>query len=174
MLSVFQLYGASRRKCKLLLSYCCAAGDLLNIFPFLSFADDASSGKDSQVPEGSNGEYEDHSGKQWGKEQCLFFWVSSVLGSVLFTRHVSQLLTERKGRVTGESSPYRWSNNKQNVSWTCRCEWIPSKGPSAKCSPWSALGPPAIYPSMVLPCICFSGQWLSFACAAIIAFIDSL
>ncbi|RMC14446.1 hypothetical protein DUI87_09542 [Hirundo rustica rustica] len=28
--------------------------------------DDASSGKDSQVPEGSNGEYEDHSGKQWG------------------------------------------------------------------------------------------------------------
>ncbi|KAJ7396586.1 Fibroblast growth factor receptor-like 1 [Pitangus sulphuratus] len=29
--------------------------------------DDASSGKDSQVPEGSNGEYEDHSGKQWAR-----------------------------------------------------------------------------------------------------------
>lgn len=41
--------------------------------PVPSFADDASSGKDSQVPEGSNGEYEDHSGKQWGKEQCVFF-----------------------------------------------------------------------------------------------------
>lgn len=71
MLSLLQLHGVSSRKCKLFLS-CCAAGDLLNIFPFLFFTDDASSGKDSQVPEGSNGEYEDHSGKQWGKEQCVF------------------------------------------------------------------------------------------------------
>lgn len=109
-----------------------------------------------------------------GVRSSVYFWFSLVLGSVLFTRHISQLLRERKGRATGVSSPYRWSNNKQSVSWTCRCEWIPSKGPSVKCSPWSALGPPAIYPSMVLPCICFSGQWLSFACAAIIAFIDSL
>lgn len=71
--SAFQLRGASGRKYKLLLSCCCTAGDLLNLFPILSFADDASSGKDSQVPEGSNGEYEDHSGKQWGKEQRTFF-----------------------------------------------------------------------------------------------------
>lgn len=74
---------------------------------------------------------------------------------------VSQLLKERKGRATGVSSPYIWSNNKQSVSWMCWCEWIPSKGP-AKCSLWLALGSPAIYPSMVLPCICFSGQWLLF------------
>lgn len=36
MLSLFQLHGVSSRKCKLLLLSCCAAGDLLDIFPFLS------------------------------------------------------------------------------------------------------------------------------------------
>lgn len=93
MSSAFQLRGACRRKCKLPSSHCCTAGDLPNIFTFLSVADDTSSGKNSQTPEGSNGEYEDHSGKQWGKEQCVFTFCSC---SVLFTQHVSQLQKERK------------------------------------------------------------------------------
>ncbi|XP_009987450.1 PREDICTED: fibroblast growth factor receptor-like 1, partial [Tauraco erythrolophus] len=38
-----------------------------NVNYTLIVIDDASSGKDSQVPEGSNGEYEDHSGKQWAR-----------------------------------------------------------------------------------------------------------
>ena len=155
MLSMFQLRGASRRKCKLLLSYCCTAGDLLNILPFLCFADDASSGKDSQVPEGSNGEYEDHSGKQWGKEWSRF---CSALCLVLLTRHISQLLKARKGRATGVSSPYRWSNNKWSVSWKCRCEWTPSKGSSVKCSPWSALGPLPYSPAWFSPAFVFLGS----------------
>lgn len=51
----------------------------------------------------------------------------------------------------------------------CWCGWIPSKGP-AKCSLWSALGPPAIYPSMVLPCICFSGQRVFFCMCSYYSF----
>ncbi|XP_025065866.1 fibroblast growth factor receptor-like 1 isoform X1 [Alligator sinensis] len=39
----------------------------MNVNYTLIVIDDASSGKDSQVPEGSNGEYEDHSGKQWAR-----------------------------------------------------------------------------------------------------------
>ncbi|XP_064275036.1 fibroblast growth factor receptor-like 1 isoform X1 [Passer domesticus] len=38
-----------------------------NVNYTLIVIDDASSGKDSQVPEGSNGEHEDHSGKQWAR-----------------------------------------------------------------------------------------------------------
>uniref|UniRef100_U3K650 Fibroblast growth factor receptor-like 1 n=1 Tax=Ficedula albicollis TaxID=59894 RepID=U3K650_FICAL len=38
-----------------------------NVNYTLIVIDDASSGKDSQVPEGSHGEYEDHSGKQWAR-----------------------------------------------------------------------------------------------------------
>lgn len=76
MSSAFQLHSVCRRKYKLPSSHCCTAGDLPNIFIFLSVADDTSSGKNSQTPEGSNGEYEDHSGKQWGKEQCEFSFCS--------------------------------------------------------------------------------------------------
>lgn len=92
-----------------------------------------------------------------------------VFLSPWFTWHIFQLLKERKGRVTGVSSPYIWSNNKQSVSWMCWCEWIPSKGP-AKCSLWSALGPPAIYLNMVLLCICFSGQRLFFCMCSYYSF----
>uniref|UniRef100_A0A8B9DGQ0 Fibroblast growth factor receptor-like 1 n=1 Tax=Anser cygnoides TaxID=8845 RepID=A0A8B9DGQ0_ANSCY len=38
-----------------------------NVNYTLIVIDDTSSGKNSQVPEGSNGEYEDHSGKQWAQ-----------------------------------------------------------------------------------------------------------
>lgn len=94
MLSAFQLRGASKRKYKLLLAHCCIAGDLPNIV-FISFADDTSSGKNSQVPEGSNGEYEDHSGKQWGKEQCIFY-----LGSCFSAVHPAHFsVTEGKEKA---------------------------------------------------------------------------
>lgn len=148
MLSLFQLHGVSSRKCKLLLLSCCAAGDLLDIFPFLS---------SQTMP------------AQERTARCLKAPMENmkiILGSSGVRSSVCSV--ERKGRVAGVSSPYIWSN-KQSVSWMCWCEWLPSKGP-AKCSLWSALGPPAIYPSMVLPCICFSGQRLSFCMCSYYSF----